>query len=163
MTFTKTRFEDWQEIQMAQEDKHLINEPDIGSGEKSAGQKDVEHDVQSINGTRGGGPLDGSRLHQAVEEQQYANQRPGAQEQQPRRRQEDSALPGRILQSGTHLARILAVRQDDGTYEAQVYVRLAREPQIAETYIPAGTFPNEADAWAAAENRANRAFKEHEF
>lgn len=138
---------------MAQEDKHFINEPDIGSGEKSAGQQDVERDVQSVNGTRRGPPLDGSHLHQVVEEQQYSNQRPSVQEQ----------LPGKLLRSGTHLARILAVRQDDGTYEAQVYVRLTREPEIAETYIPAGTFPNEADAWAAAEDRANRAFKEHEF
>ncbi|MDB5772018.1 MAG: hypothetical protein JWM42_2392, partial [Burkholderia sp.] len=51
----------------------------------------------------------------------------------------------------------------DHTYEAQVYVRLSREPEVAETYIPAGTFPTEAEAWIAAEQRANRAFKEHEF
>lgn len=70
---------------------------------------------------------------------------------------------GRILQSGTHLARILARRQPDETYEAQVYVRLTREPEVAETYIPAGIFMTEEEAWAAAEERAKRAFKEHEF
>lgn len=74
-----------------------------------------------------------------------------------------SGLTGRIMQSGTHLARILATPQPDGRYEAQVYVRLTREPEIAETYIPAGFFPSEAEAWAAAEERAQRAFKEHEF
>jgi hypothetical protein len=42
-------------------------------------------------------------------------------------------------------------------------VRLAREPEVAETYIPAGTFPTEAEAWTAAEERARRAFDEHEF
>ena len=70
---------------------------------------------------------------------------------------------GRILQSGTHLARILAQRQPDETYEAQVYVRLTREPEVAETYIPVGIFPTEDEAWAAAEERAKRAFREHEF
>ncbi|HYD96634.1 MAG TPA: hypothetical protein VEC01_14995 [Noviherbaspirillum sp.] len=74
-----------------------------------------------------------------------------------------SAVEGRMLQSGTHLARILARAQPDGTYEAQVYVRLTREPEVAETYIPAGTFPTEAEAWSAAEDRARRAFEEHEF
>jgi hypothetical protein len=76
---------------------------------------------------------------------------------------DDPTAGGRILQSGTHLARILAVKQPDDTYEAQVYVRLSREPQRAETYIPVGTFGSEAEAWAAAEQRANRAFNEHEF
>lgn len=70
---------------------------------------------------------------------------------------------GRILQSGTHVARIIAVRQPDDTYEAQVYVRLTREPDIAETYIPAGIHGTETDAWQAAEQRAKRAFEEHEF
>ena len=70
---------------------------------------------------------------------------------------------GRMLQSGTHLARILAVPQPDGTFEAQVYVRLTREPEVAETYIPAGMFPTEAEAWTAAEERARRAFDDHEF
>lgn len=72
-------------------------------------------------------------------------------------------MEGRILQSGTHLARIVATHLPDDSFEAQVYVRLSREPEIAETYIPAGVFPTEAEAWAAAEERANRALKEHEF
>jgi hypothetical protein len=76
---------------------------------------------------------------------------------------DDPTAGGRMLQSGTHLARILAVRQPDGIFEAQVYVRLAREPQRAETYIPAGNFATEAEAWEAAEQRAKRAFDEHEF
>lgn len=70
---------------------------------------------------------------------------------------------GRILKSGTHLARIVAVAQPDGTFEAQVYVRLTREPEVAETYIPAGIFPTEEEAWTAAKERARRAFDEHEF
>jgi hypothetical protein len=73
------------------------------------------------------------------------------------------SMPGRILQSGTHIARILAVRQSDDTYEAQVYVRLTREPEVAETYIPAGIHESEEHAWQAAEQRAKRAFDEHEF
>lgn len=68
-----------------------------------------------------------------------------------------------ILQSGTHIARIDAIQQPDGTYEAQVFVRLAREPEIAETYIPAGICATEQEAWALAEQRANRALTENEF
>lgn len=112
---------------MGQQVKHLMDEADIGSGDKSLGQRDVERDEQSL----GVG---------------------------------DSEAPqGRMLQSGTHLARIVALPQPDGTFEAQVYVRLTREPEVAETYIPAGTFPTEAEAWAAAEERAKRAFNEQEF
>ena len=70
---------------------------------------------------------------------------------------------GRILQSGTHIARILALEEPDGTFEAQVYVRLAREPEIAETYIPAGLHPTAEAAWRAAEERARRALDNHEF
>lgn len=114
---------------MGQQIKHLMDEADIGSGEKTPGQKEVERDQRSVSQ----GP-DG-----------------------------ESGAAGRILQSGTHLARILALAQPDGTYEAQVFVRLTREPEIAETYIPAGTYPTEAEAWAAAEERAQRAFTEHEF
>jgi hypothetical protein len=114
---------------MGQQTKHYMDEADIGSGEKTAGQQDVERDERSV-------PPNGS---------------------------EGADMPGRILQSGTHLARILALAQPDGTYEAQVYVRLTREPEVAETYIPAGTYPTEAEAWAAAEQRAQRAFQEHEF
>ncbi|WP_420475957.1 hypothetical protein [Noviherbaspirillum sp. ST9] len=112
---------------MGQQVKHLMDEADIGSGDKSLGQRDVERDEQSLGESNGEAPQ------------------------------------GRMMQSGTHLARIVALPQPDGTFEAQVYVRLAREPEVAETYIPAGTFPTEADAWAAAEERARRAFDEHEF
>ena len=72
-------------------------------------------------------------------------------------------MTGHILQSGTHIARIAAIQQPDGTYEAQVFVRLTREPEIAETYIPVGIYATEAEALTAAEQRANRALKEHEF
>lgn len=113
---------------MGQEEKHLMNEADIGSGAKTPGQVDVERDEQSLGGGSNGSPFE-----------------------------------GRMLQSGTHLARIVARPQPDGTFEAQVYVRLTREPEVAETYIPAGTFPTEEEAWAAAEERARRAFDEHEF
>jgi len=77
--------------------------------------------------------------------------------------EQKNAPPGRILRKGDHVARILALKQSDEMYEAQVYVRLTREPELAETYIPAGVFSTEAEAWAAAEARADRAFREHEF
>lgn len=113
---------------MGQQVKHLTDEADVGSGEKSPGQVDVERDEQSLG--RSGNV---------------------------------NAPEGRMMQSGTHLARLVALAQPDGTFEAQVYVRLTREPEVAETYIPAGTYPTEAEAWAAAEERAKRAFNEHEF
>lgn len=69
----------------------------------------------------------------------------------------------RVLQNGTHIARIAAQPEADGTFEAQVFVRLSREPEIAETYIPVGIYPTEADAMQAAETRARRALDEHEF
>lgn len=141
---------------MSPENRHFMDEADIGSGEKTPGQHDVEKDVRSVQGTRSGDPLDGSHQHQVVDEQRYAQQPPGRQEQQ-------AGGTGRVLQNGTHLARIAVPQQPDGTFEAQVYVRLTREPEVAETYIPAGTFATEAEAWAAAEERARRAFKEHEF
>lgn len=72
-------------------------------------------------------------------------------------------MTGRILQSGSHIARIETVEMPDGTWEAQVFVRLAREPEIAETYIPAGIFVTEAEAAQAAEQRAVRAIEEQEF
>ena len=120
---------------MAQNDKHYMDESDIGSGEKTPGQREVEKDVQSIASSQNGGA-------------------PANGQGQP---------PGRTLTSGNHIARILAVRQPDETYEAQVYVRLAHEPQVAETFIPAGTYGSEEAAWAAAEERATRAFRENEF
>ena len=69
----------------------------------------------------------------------------------------------RVLQNGTHIARIVALEQPDGTFEAQVFVRLAREPGIAETYIPAGIFPAAEQAWDAATARATWAIDNHEF
>lgn len=69
----------------------------------------------------------------------------------------------RILQSGTHIARMVALKEPDGTFEAQVFVRLSREPEIAETYIPAGIFPTAEEAWDAAKKRATRAIENHEF
>lgn len=121
---------------MAQDPKHLMDEADIGSGEKTAGQKEVEQDVSSVKETQPGQPSGEQTLQRAE---------------------------GRILQSGTHLARILAVHLPDDSYEAQVYVRLTREPEVAETYIPAGIYASEDEAWVAAEERAKRAFREHEF
>jgi hypothetical protein len=72
-------------------------------------------------------------------------------------------MADRILQSGTHIARITAVQLPDATFEAQVFVRLTREPEIAETYIPAGIFPNLDDAMKGAESRAKRALEQNEF
>jgi len=127
---------------MAQEIKHFPDEADIGSGEKTPGQKEVEKDVNSV-GKVPPSPSSESRQTQQPNEQNHS--------------------PGKVLQSGTHLARILAQPLPDGSYEAQVFVRLTREPEIAETYIPAGNFSTEAEAWSAAEQRAQRALREHEF
>jgi hypothetical protein len=150
---------------MGQEVKHLLDEPDIGSGEKTPGQQDVERDERSVHvpSPQAGHPQNGSQFPQVVEEQKYAEQRPTPEEQRPRHGDQQSGLPGRVLRSGDHIARIATAQLPDRTYEAQVYVRLTREPETAETYIPAGTFVTEAEAWAAAEERANRAFREHEF
>lgn len=150
---------------MGNETKHLMDEPDIGSGEKTPAQTEIDREAQSVNVPlpHVGHPQNGSQFQQVVEEQQYADQRPTADEQRPRHGSQHSDLPGRILQSGDHIARIATAELPDHTYEAQVYVRLSREPEVAETYIPAGTFVTEAEAWVAAEERANRAFTEHEF
>ena len=72
-------------------------------------------------------------------------------------------MPGNTLQSGTHVARTDVKPMPDGTYEAQVFVRLTREPELAETYIPAGIYPDEPSALAAAQQRARRALDDHEF
>lgn len=72
-------------------------------------------------------------------------------------------MTGRILQSGSHIARTDTEQLPDGLYEAQVFVRLNREPEIAETYIPVGMFPTEEAALRAAEERATRALREGEF
>jgi hypothetical protein len=136
------------EKSMAQDIKHFQDEADIGSGEKTSAQKEVEREQQSLEGTKATEPLERN------------------QEKQPMKNREEegeSSPPGRILRSGTHLARILAVAVPNHTFEAQVYVRLTREPEVAETYIPAGIFATEEQAWAAAEERARRAFEEHEF
>ncbi len=125
---------------MGKQIKHFMDEADIGSGEKSPGQEDIERDQDSANTT----PTPKGAAHAPPAD-------------------DGVDTNGRVLQSGTHLARILAVRQSDETYEAQVYVRLTREPEVAETYIPVGSFATEAEAWAAAEERARRAFKDNEF
>lgn len=122
---------------MGQQVKHMTDEADIGSGDKSAGQREVERDEAKIPPQPGAGAMNGHG--------------------------DGASAAGRTMQSGTHLARIVAVPQPDGTFEAQVYVRLTREPEIAETYIPAGIYPTEAEAWTAAEERARRAFDEREF
>lgn len=72
-------------------------------------------------------------------------------------------MTDKVIQNGTHIARYDAVEKPDHAYEAQVFVRLTREPDIAETYIPAGIYPTEEEALAGARERAKRALKEHEF
>lgn len=151
---------------MGQEVKHLTEEPDIGSGEKNAAQKEIDRETANVNvpqQAHAGHPQDGGQFPQVIEEQKYSEQRPTQEEQRPRHATEPESLPGKTLQSGTHLARFVTAQLPDGTYEAQVYVRLSREPQIAETYIPAGVFVTDAEAWVAAEERAERALREHEF
>lgn len=68
-----------------------------------------------------------------------------------------------ILQKGTHIARIDAVKKDADVFEAQVFVRLAREPEIAETFIPVGLFGSMEEALKNARQRAERALQEKEF
>ncbi|MCW5300105.1 hypothetical protein [Herbaspirillum lusitanum] len=68
-----------------------------------------------------------------------------------------------VLQSGTHIARFDAVKKDEDVFEAQVFVRLTREPEVAETYIPAGLFGSMQEALENAKQRAERALKENEF
>jgi hypothetical protein len=68
-----------------------------------------------------------------------------------------------ILKSGTHIARVATVQEPDGTYAAQVYVRLEREPEVAETYIPAGLHGTEQEALDAARERATEALRENQF
>lgn len=148
---------------MSQEHSHFMDEADIGSGEKNAGQHDVERDVRAVHGTKQSEALDGSHHDDVTDEQRYAQQRPPSPAPQAGNDDGQDSAPSRVLQSGTHLARIVVPRQPDGTFEAQVYVRLTREPEVAETYIPAGTFGTQTEAWAAAEDRAKRAFSEHEF
>ncbi|HYD82354.1 MAG TPA: hypothetical protein VEC06_21330 [Paucimonas sp.] len=112
-----------------------------------------------------GAPQDGRQLQEVVEEQQFAEMpslldgRNFQDEGQPQQEADRS----KRLTLGTHIARYLAIRLPNGSYEAQVYVRLAREPEVAETYIPAGTFVQESEAWSAAEERARRALDEREF
>lgn len=72
-------------------------------------------------------------------------------------------MAAQILQSGTHIARIATQPQADGTFEAQVFVRLMREPEVAETYIPAGIGATEEEALELARERATRALNENEF
>jgi hypothetical protein len=72
-------------------------------------------------------------------------------------------MTDRILQNGAHIARITAVQMPDATFEARVFVRLTREPEIAETYIPAGIFPTFDEAMKGAEVRAQRALDGDEF
>lgn len=72
-------------------------------------------------------------------------------------------MPEDLLKNGDHIARIATVLEPDGTYAAQVYVRLEREPELAETYIPAGVHGTEEEALAAARERAVEALREHQF
>ncbi|WP_247869667.1 hypothetical protein [Herbaspirillum sp. ST 5-3] len=138
---------------MASQPRHFMDEADIGSGEKSPAQTELEHEQRSVDPDAASHPNGGKKAHEPNGKSVEGH--PGDPQAAP--------ANGRVLQSGEHLARILALALPDGNYEAQVYVRLTREPEIAETYIPAGTFPTEAQAWTAAEERAKRAFNEHEF
>jgi hypothetical protein len=145
---------------MGRKENHFLNEDDIGSGEPNPGQEDVQRDVEAVNAAQAGHKQDGHLLQQIIDEQQYAEKKHSEAE----RNAGDSEDPGEdTLQNGTHLARIATQPMSDGMFEAQVYVRLAREPEVAETYIPAGTFPTEDQAWRAAYQRARRALESHEF
>lgn len=122
--------------------QHWMDEADIGSGEKSAAQRELESEQQALGAQR--------------RDQHAADGDAGEAAQLDDERQH-------TLQDGDHLARVATRQLDDGSWEAQVYVRLTREPQRAETYIPVGTFPTEEAARAAAKERAQRALREQEF
>lgn len=149
---------------MARNSKHFMDEADIGSGEKNAEQHDIEREMRSVPESRSQ-PQDGRQLQEVVEEQQFADlpSLPDGRNYEKEARLTQEADDSHILRRGTHLARFVAVQLAKGSYEAQVYVRLSREPQTAETYIPAGTFSTEGEAWVAAEERARRALNEREF
>lgn len=149
---------------MAKESKHLTNEADIGSGEKNAGQREIERDMNSIPAEKSQ-PQDGRQLQEVVEEQEFSESPLllDGRNYRNEARLTEEADGSRVLRLGTHLARFAAMRLPNDSYEAQVFVRLEREPQTAETYIPAGTFVTEGEAWVAAEERARRALNEREF
>jgi hypothetical protein len=161
-----------------------MNEPDIGSGEKTAEQRDIDKLLTSLDVPSQPEAKDNKQTLVPAEEQKPAEQRlpcddrnveevdrmaelerpPGEQldqEVMPAESQPDA--PRKILQNETHIARATIAKMSNGFYEAQVYVRLTREPEIAETYIPAGIFASESEAFAAAEERAKRALEAHEF
>lgn len=124
---------------MGQQNQHWMSEPDIGSGEKSPAQNELEQEQNALGDDRARRRADDGG------------------------RSKESGEPSHMLRDGDHLARYLARHLDDGTFEAQVYVRLAREPELAETYIPVGSFPTAEEALSAAEDRAKRALAEQEF
>jgi hypothetical protein len=160
---------------MAKEIKHFIDEADIGSGEKNSEQRKIEQEVQSVRVPQPDTPGDGRQLQDVVEEQKYADEHSSLSGHNLEdvdheksvagtfMQQDGGADGGRVLQRGTHIARLAVAGLPDGSFEAQVYVRLMREPETAETYIPSGAFPTEEEAWAAAEERARRALDEREF
>ena len=159
---------------MAKEIKHFMDEADIGSGEKNIGQREIEQEVQSVRVPQPDTPGDGRQLHDVVEEQKYADEHSTLSghnltdvEHEKRvatdTSQREDGGGRRVLQRGTHIARLDVAGLPDGSFEAQVYVRLTREPETAETYIPAGAYPTEEEAWKAAEERGRRALDEREF
>lgn len=149
---------------MTRNSKHYMDEADIGSGEKNLGQRDIEREMHSVF-KHESSPQDGRQLQEVVEEQQFADapSLPDGRNYEGEAKLVQEADGSRVLKSGTHLARFTTTKLPNGSFEAQVYVRLAREPQSAETYIPAGTFSTEDEAWVAAEERARRALNEREF
>lgn len=72
-------------------------------------------------------------------------------------------MTAKVLQSGSHIARFDAIKKDKGVFEAQVFVRLAREPEVAETFIPVGLYGSIQEALDNARQRAERALSEGEF
>ncbi len=135
---------------------------DTGNVEHELEQQQIQHDVDAIKAAQAGGAQDGSRLQEVVDEQQYLKQ-PHSKMSPQNQQASNSDVAGSVLQSGDHCARISARLLPDGTYEAQVFLRLTREPALAETYVPAGIFPTEAQARQGAEQRARRALEQHEF
>jgi hypothetical protein len=64
---------------MAEEIKHLSNEEDIGSGDKTPAQKEISQEISHLaedqeKVRKEARPQDGSKLHQVIEEQQYIQQ-----------------------------------------------------------------------------------------
>lgn len=110
---------------MVRKSEHLLDEADIGSGEKTpAEREDLEQTKhlgeQQKQASQQGRPQDGSQLHQVVEEQQFINQ-------------QESHTPHNLVETGQEHA------DDDDTKERPAP---AGQPLPSSAQIPERQPPN---------------------